>query len=286
MESNLEDYYAVLGLDSGASQEAIKMAYRRLARETHPDRNANSSPGEQCALSLQMAKLNGAYAVLSDPALRREYDDKLRIMNSLAGNTVTQATPTMTVTKSVVTTQSSSKTRTGYRTQTSLDVDIDSIRDLSNRILANLLASRNGFTWNEIVLEGFDWGLEYASWMTHYCVGGRGFGLLDPAGAKKIANYSEVIIGRFNRSVRKSQFLFILPSQQMSQWDSVSAELNRIFTLENGQKRFEIPVSIVLFDTRKGRKLRVGSDLKEKCLKEALLGVSSEIMNSQPSVSR
>ena len=287
MESSLEDYYAILGLDSRASQESIKLAYRRLAREMHPDRNLNSPAGEQSALSLKMAQLNGAYAVLSDPALRREYDEKMRIMGVLTGSTISsRSSSTNTVTKSVITTQTPSRTHSGIRSPLSPEADASLMRELSNKVRSNLLTNPNGFTWKEIALEGFDWGLEYASWRTHYCVGGRGFGLLDPPAAKKFASHSEIVIGRFNRSVRKSQFLFILPFQHMSQWDSVSAELNRIFTLEGGQKRFETPVSIVLFDSRKGRKLRVGSDLKERCFDEALVGLSAELVNSQQPVSQ
>jgi curved DNA-binding protein CbpA len=286
MESSLEDYYAILGLDPGASQESIKLAYRRLAREMHPDRNLDSPAGEQSALSLRMAQLNGAYAVLSNPALRREYDEKMRIVGVLTSSTVSsRSTATVTLTKSVITTQTPTRTHSGIGVPSSPEADANLMRELSNKVRLNLLSNPNGFTWSEIALEGFDWGLEYASWRTHYCVGGRGFGLLDPPAARKFASHSEIVISQFNRSVRKSQFLFILPFQRMSQWDSVSAELNRIFTLDGGQKRFEIPVSIVLFDSHKGRKLRVGSDLKERCFEEALLGLSAEHVNSQPSVS-
>jgi hypothetical protein len=288
MESSLEDYYAILGVDQGASPEAIKLAYRRLARETHPDRNASSTEGEKSALSLQMATLNGAYAVLSDPVQRREYDKKQRIMDALAGSTASsRATGTMTATKSETSSmQAASRNHSGARVQTPPDVDLNLIRDLSNQIRSNLLGNPKGFAWKETVLEGFDWGLEYASWMTHYCIGGRGFGILDPAAARRFANHTEGVISRINRSVRGSQFLLILPFQHMSQWDSVSAELNRIFTLDDGKKRFESPVSIVLFDAHKGRKLRVGGELKDKRFEQVLHGLSPEVMNSQRSVSR
>ena len=45
----MEDYYAILGLDQGASPESIKLAYRRLARESHPDRFVNSSEADKNA---------------------------------------------------------------------------------------------------------------------------------------------------------------------------------------------------------------------------------------------
>ncbi len=63
------DYYAVLGVPRDASQEEIKKAFRRLARETHPDAN----PGDVAADS-RFREIAEAYEVLSDPDRRRRYD--------------------------------------------------------------------------------------------------------------------------------------------------------------------------------------------------------------------
>jgi molecular chaperone DnaJ len=63
------DYYDVLGIDRNADDAAIKQAYRRLAIKYHPDRN----PGDRQAVE-RMKELNEAYAVLSDPQKRRQYD--------------------------------------------------------------------------------------------------------------------------------------------------------------------------------------------------------------------
>ena len=63
------DYYAVFGVPSAASSEAIKKAYRRLIKQYHPDLN----PGSQEALDKAKA-LNQAYDVLGKPERRKEYD--------------------------------------------------------------------------------------------------------------------------------------------------------------------------------------------------------------------
>jgi molecular chaperone DnaJ len=63
------DLYSVLGVEKKASAEEIKKAYRKLARENHPDRN----PGDPAAED-RFKEIQGAYDVLSDPAKRREYD--------------------------------------------------------------------------------------------------------------------------------------------------------------------------------------------------------------------
>ena len=62
------DYYAVLGVARDASPEAIKKAYRKLAREYHPD--INKSPGAEA----RFKEINEANEVLSDPEKRKRYD--------------------------------------------------------------------------------------------------------------------------------------------------------------------------------------------------------------------
>jgi hypothetical protein len=64
----VEDLYAILGVEPAADPAAISTAFRSRARELHPD--VNRAPD---AVS-QMAKLNKAYSVLRDPELRRRYD--------------------------------------------------------------------------------------------------------------------------------------------------------------------------------------------------------------------
>lgn len=64
-----DDYYATLGLPPQAEPRQVKEAYRRLAFEHHPDRNRDTPSAADT-----MKRINEAYAVLSHPAKRREYD--------------------------------------------------------------------------------------------------------------------------------------------------------------------------------------------------------------------
>jgi len=74
-----DDYYTILGVAQDASARQIKAAYRRLAFQHHPDRNRDT-PGSAEA----MKRINEAYAVLSSPVKRREFDELRRQFGSAA----------------------------------------------------------------------------------------------------------------------------------------------------------------------------------------------------------
>lgn len=67
---DFKDYYSVLGVDRGASQEEIKKAYRKLARKHHPDLNKGDKASEK-----KFQEINEANEVLSDPEKRKKYDE-------------------------------------------------------------------------------------------------------------------------------------------------------------------------------------------------------------------
>ena len=69
MAENKRDYYEVLGIGKGASDDEIKKAYRQLAKKYHPDAN----PGDKEA-EAKFKEASEAYAILSDPEKRRQYD--------------------------------------------------------------------------------------------------------------------------------------------------------------------------------------------------------------------
>ncbi|XP_004526657.1 dnaJ homolog subfamily C member 7 isoform X3 [Ceratitis capitata] len=73
-KSKRKDYYKILGISRGASDEEIKKAYRKKALVHHPDRHANSSAEERKEEELKFKEIGEAYAILSDQRKKMRYD--------------------------------------------------------------------------------------------------------------------------------------------------------------------------------------------------------------------
>jgi molecular chaperone DnaJ len=69
MATRAKDLYEILGVQKSASQDEIKKAYRKLARQYHPDRNQGDKEAEE-----RFKEIQGAYDVLRDPDKRKQYD--------------------------------------------------------------------------------------------------------------------------------------------------------------------------------------------------------------------
>lgn len=72
----LKNYYEVLGVTKNATQEEIKLAYRKLSKKYHPDVNQGNDNAEKMFIEIQEA-----YKVLKDPESRKAYDERLESPN-------------------------------------------------------------------------------------------------------------------------------------------------------------------------------------------------------------
>src|SRR6188508_2576939 len=69
-----KDYYKILGVAETATQKDITKAYRKLARDSHPDTHPGDAAAEE-----RFKEVSAAYDVLGDEAKRKEYDEVRRL---------------------------------------------------------------------------------------------------------------------------------------------------------------------------------------------------------------
>ena len=69
MAARFQDYYTTLGVSRESTPEEIKKAFRKLARQFHPDTATDKSAAEE-----KFKEINEAYEVLGDPEKRKKYD--------------------------------------------------------------------------------------------------------------------------------------------------------------------------------------------------------------------
>jgi curved DNA-binding protein CbpA len=88
-ETSPDNYYNILGVASDATDEEIETAYFDLARTLHPDVAGGGSEA-----SAHFMKINEAFQTLSDPELRREYDESLAVPGGITAGSTGTATVT------------------------------------------------------------------------------------------------------------------------------------------------------------------------------------------------
>jgi DnaJ family protein C protein 7 len=75
-----KDYYKILGVSKDSSDSDIKKAYRKLALQNHPDKNAGNEKAEA-----QFKEIGEAYAILSDPQKRQRFDSGVDLDGGMGG---------------------------------------------------------------------------------------------------------------------------------------------------------------------------------------------------------
>jgi DnaJ domain len=248
--SDIKDYYSLLGLDREASGASIKLAYRRLARENHPDlvQHLGNEALEQAA-SL-MSAINEAYRVLSNSRLRREYDATLA-----QGLRVPPLAPSVAEDLEPASTPVAVPAR--RRARPSSEVMATVVGGFSKRLHQDLMGRPPGFKWSTVQLEGFDWGVSASFWTAQYLVALRGLAVADPESATKFTNYCNVAMARSNHALKRTYYLFFLAFQKTNDAPSVAALLRRFCGNANGQ-RTPGPACIAFTDAVRAKSLLCG----------------------------
>lgn len=130
MPSN--DYYKTLGVQPSSSSDEIAQAYRRLARQYHPDLNPQDADA-----ATQFKEINAAYQALSDPEQRAQHDLERTRMQAPLGAEASPTMPTMEETPQTP------QNEPGFVFQRSVTVNGEEIESALDDLRANLAGAAN-----------------------------------------------------------------------------------------------------------------------------------------------
>lgn len=265
----MEDFYALLGLDAGSSEESIKLAYRRLARESHPDRNMDKNAEQQAAAATRMAGLNRAYAVLSDAKQRRAYDQELKtlqLVNNISSSNGSNGSNGKQKDGKEKKQPPPSERTAGpaARMRPGADVANSVASEFSSHLKQQLEANKKLVSWKPTELEGFHWALEGGTWSAHFCVALRNFATVNVDAVKKFSNYANLAVEGSASNVRGNYFLFLLAFQRLQDAEQVSAECRQVITNLSKGAMFGLHPYVALLDVERGRSLVWGKPTRNK----------------------
>ena len=255
----LKDYYAILGLDTDASPESMKIAYRRLAREAHPDRVGHLGEAERAAASTRMAELNEAYSTLSDNLKRKEYDEDLKKHLARVAAGTPEPEP---VAAPGPEPEGPAVQRPASRPQPQVASNV--VGQFASQVHSRLVQNNPAFAWRGSRVEGFDWAMSASFLLAQYVVALRGFSTADQASAGKFINYATIGIERSKKLLKKNYYLLLLPFQKMRDPEQVLASCRR-FAGQSGEGIFSnVRLQVVLMDVSHGRTVPCGPKIEDK----------------------
>ncbi len=258
--SESKDFYGILGLDPGASAESIKLAYRRLAREKHPDMVQHLGAAAQAEASAAMLAINEAYSTLSNVKARQEYDAILLGRATPASAPEAQSAPAAQAAAAPA--PSRTRARPGAEVQSSV------VEVFSNHLRADLVAKVKDLKWRERQIEGFHLAMSASVWTAEYIVALRGFAAADLNSAAKFTTYCDLAMERHKGALKQTYFLFFFAYQKASNTDMIMATLRRF--CGDTEERTPAPMMIVLTDVVRGKALLCGPPVTERRYEQML----------------
>lgn len=217
----VKDYYAILGLDAEASPESIKVAYRRLATQYHPDHMTGASAEDLARSSDRMREINEAYSFL----IKRARAQTARPGNGAAAEPVVVE-----------------RVRTAAVRPDTSAVFSSVSGELSEQVRRAL--SHSPMRWREEKWEGFDWTMVSSSLLSRHSVALRGFPSVDLDVTRKFTNYAQVAIDR-SSSYRKNYYVFLLAIHRIARPEEVVAACRQFCYGTRGGKVAEIEIALI-----------------------------------------
>lgn len=238
-------------MDAHASEQSIKVAYRQLARENHPDLVQGHGAEAVAQASALMLRINEAYRVLSNKHLRREYDKSLA-----SGAAFVETMPAAPSVESPTSAAAAPARGRPPGFGPGHDVADSIVGGFASAFKKDLTAAAAGFKWSDVKLEGFDWAVSASFWTSQYILAMRGFAKADLPSAKKFSNYCDLAIESTAHPLKKTYFLFFFAFQKAAD-QQVPLLLRRFCANENGE-RSAAPACVVLLDAVRRKSLLLG----------------------------
>ena len=236
----MKDYYAILGLDAEASAESIKVAYRRLATQYHPDRMGGASAEDLARSSDRMREINEAYSFLT----------KTRRRPAPGADAGESAQPSPVPVDR----------RPPPQTRPDRSAMFSSISgELSGQVRRAL--SVTTMRWREETWEGFDWAMVSGSLLSKHLVALRVFPSVDLDVTRKFTNYAQLAIDR-SASYRKNYFVFLLAIQRITRAEEVAAACRQFCYGSRQGKVAEIEIGLV--DVANARTVLCGPKVRDE----------------------
>jgi curved DNA-binding protein CbpA len=237
----VKNYYAILGLDAEASAESIKVAYRRLATQYHPDRMGGANAEDLARSSDRMREINEAYSFLTKGASRRT------AARASAGDGA-QPPPVMV------------DHRAPRQVRPDASAMFSSISgELSGQVRRAL--STSAMRWREETWEGFDWAMVSGSLLSKHAVALRVFPSVDLEVIRKFTNYAQLAIDR-GSSYRRNYFVFLLAIQRTTRAEEVAAACRQFCYGTRQGKVAEI--EIALLDVANAKTVLCGPKVRDQ----------------------
>ena len=229
----------MLGLDAEASAESIKVAYRRLATQCHPDRMAGASAEEMARSSDRMREINEAYSFLTKGGKRRA------VVQPSEGDG-RQVVP--------------DQRRAAAPVHPDSNVIFSSVAgELSKKVRSAL--SNSGMRWREEKWEGFNWAMVSTSLLSKYSVAMRGFPSVDLDVTRKFTNYAQLAIDR-SSAYRRNFFVFLLAIQRTSCAEEVATACRQFCYASRQGKVAEIEIALV--DVANAKTVLCGPNVRDQ----------------------
>lgn len=249
MGSDPKDYYATLGVDRDSSLDTIKLAYRRLARTSHPDLVSQDGSVAEDIASRRMAELNEAYAVLSQASQRDGHDRLLRVRE---GSLREAKTRPRRGSKSGPVVGAATRAETPGRARAGVVVD-NVVGAYLGHVHQELVGTGSSGRFRPAELEGFDWTVRSKGILASDWIAVRGLQELTVDHVRRYQRHADKARREVKGLLRGNRMLFVLAFYRIEDPEEVLAACRRMGASLKRTSKIDTEAVLALSDVATAR---------------------------------